>query len=205
MSVDQAIRLCVDVNRRGCTNNSCLAGPSGEKGEKNQVGRRYFSRHEITALVSGPGNMAVYRHILVIPPTAKVLPPKNEKSPTATTLQPFCITAEKIPPYLGFTASAKKVPPTLGTTKKCRQLSIPPEEYRQLSIPPKRNRQHWIPPKRYRRHWISPKKYRRYWIPPKRYRRHWIPPKKYRLIFSCSFFVLCSFWFLGFLCGRTSL
>ena len=28
----------------------------------------------------------VYRHILVIPPTAKVLPPKNEKPPTAKTL-----------------------------------------------------------------------------------------------------------------------
>ena len=28
-----------------------------------QGGRRYFSRREITALVGGPGNMAVYRHI----------------------------------------------------------------------------------------------------------------------------------------------
>ena len=43
-----------------------------------QGGRRYFSRREITALVGGPRNMAVYRHILLIPPTAKVLPPKNE-------------------------------------------------------------------------------------------------------------------------------
>ena len=32
-----------------------------------------FSSREITALVGGPGNMAVYRHILVIPPTAKVV------------------------------------------------------------------------------------------------------------------------------------
>ena len=62
-----------------------------------QSGRRYFSRREITALVGGPVNIAVYRHILVIPPTAKVLPPKNEKPPTAKTLPPCCITAEKIP------------------------------------------------------------------------------------------------------------
>ena len=33
----------------------------------NQGGCRYFSRREITALVGGPGNMAVYRHSLVIP------------------------------------------------------------------------------------------------------------------------------------------
>ena len=88
-----------------------------------QSGRRYFSRREITALVGGPGNMAVYHHILVIPPTAKVLPWKNEKPPTAKTVPPYCIiAAEKTPPYYGFTASAKKVPPTLDTAKKYRQL-----------------------------------------------------------------------------------
>ena len=99
------------------------------------------------------------------------------------------------------------VPPTLDTVKKYRQLSIPPKEYRQLSIPPKRYRQHCIPPKRYRRHWISPKRYRRYWIPPKRYRVRRILPKTYRLFFSCSFFVLCSLFFLVLrvLFGRTSL
>ena len=43
--------------------------------------------------------MAVYRHILVIPPPPKSLPPKNEKLPTA----------EKLPPYFGFTASAEVV------------------------------------------------------------------------------------------------
>ena len=101
-----------------------------------QGGRRDFSRREITALVGSPGNMAVYRHLLVIPPTAKVLTPKNEKPPTAKTLPLYSITAEKIPPYFGFTASAKKVPPTLDTAEKYRQLSIPPKEYRQLSIPP---------------------------------------------------------------------
>ena len=136
--------------------------------------------------------MVVYRHVLVIPPTAKVLPP-------------YCITAEKILPYFGFTAFAKKIPPTLDTATKYRQLSIPPKEYRQLLIPPTRYRQHWIPPKRYRRHWTSPKRYRPYWILSKRYRVHRIPPKKYRFFFSCSFFVLCSFWFFGFLFGITSL
>ena len=49
-----------------------------ELDKKKQCGRRYLYRREITALVGGPGNMAVYRHILVIPATAKVLPPKNE-------------------------------------------------------------------------------------------------------------------------------
>ena len=60
-----------------------------------------------------------------LPP--KSLPPKSEKPPTAKTLPPYCITADKIPPHFGTTASAKK---------HC-QLSIPPKEYRQLSIPPK--------------------------------------------------------------------
>ena len=124
--------------------------------------------------------MAVYRHILVIPPTAKVLPPKNEKLSTAKKLPPYCITTERIPPYFGFTASAKKVPRTLDTAKKYRQLSKPPKEYRQLSIQPKLYRQHWISPKRYRRHWRPPKTF---------------PPmldtaQKNRHFFSCSFFVL---------------
>ena len=38
-----------------------LVQPAG----KMQRGRQYFSRREITALVGGPGNMAVYRHTLV--------------------------------------------------------------------------------------------------------------------------------------------
>ena len=107
-------------------------------GQNKQGGRRYFSRREIAALVGGPGNMAVYRHILVIPPTAKVLPPKNEKPPTAKTSPPYCITAEKntaifwfyrfrqkstanpryrqkVPPTLN---AAKRVPPTLDTAQK---------------------------------------------------------------------------------------
>ena len=45
-----------------------------------QGGRRYFSRREITALVGGPGNMEVYRHILVIPPTAKVVTAEKRKT-----------------------------------------------------------------------------------------------------------------------------
>ena len=39
----------------------------------------------------------------------------------------------------------------------------------------------------------------------KSYRVHGISPRMYRLFFSCSFFVLCSFWFFGILFGRTSL
>ena len=43
--------------------------------------------------------MAVYRHILFLPPPLKSLPPKNEKPPTA----------EKLPLYFGFTAPAEVV------------------------------------------------------------------------------------------------
>ena len=108
----------------------------------------------------------------------------------------------KIPPYFGSTASAK----TSTANSRYRQ------KVRQLSIPLKRYHQRWIPPKRYRRHWISPKRYRRYWIPPRRYRVHaqnvactLDTAQKLPASLSCSFFVLCSFWFLGFLFGRTSL
>ena len=45
-----------------------------------QGGRRYFSRREITALAGGPGNMAVYRHILVLPPTPKVVTAEKRKT-----------------------------------------------------------------------------------------------------------------------------
>ena len=170
-----------------------------EEPHSNQGGRRYFSRREITAPVGGPGNMAVYRHVLVLPSTAKVLPPKNKKKRLPPEHYRRRNTAIFCFYRFRHESTAKSrycqiVPPTLNTAK----------EYRQLSIPPKRFRQHWIPPKRYRRHWISPKRYRRCWIPPKRYRVHWIPPKKYRL-FLCSFFVFCSFWLLGFFFGKTSL
>ena len=76
-------------------------------------GRRYFSRREIIALVGGPGNVAVYRHILVISSTAKVVTAEIRKTAYRQN-----ITAEKIPPYFGFTASAKKIPPTLDTAKR---------------------------------------------------------------------------------------
>ena len=46
---------------------------------------------------SGSGNMAVYRHILVLPPPPESLPPKNENPPTAEILSPYCITAETLP------------------------------------------------------------------------------------------------------------
>ena len=61
--------------------------------------RPYFSRREITALTSGSGNIAVCRHILVLPPPPKSSPPKNEKPPTA----------EILSQYFGFTASADVV------------------------------------------------------------------------------------------------
>ena len=152
-----------------------------------QGGRWYFPPREITALVGGPGNMAVYHHILVIPPTA-VLHYRRQNA-AMFWFYHFC----------------QKKTPNLDTAKTYRQLSIPPKDYRQLSIPPKRYRQHWIPPKRYRRHFIPPKRYRRYWIPPETYRLHWIPPKTYRLFVLCLLFVLCFFWFFWFLFGRTSL
>ena len=47
----------------------------------------------------GGSDIAVYRHILVLPPPPKSCPPKNEKLPTA----------EKLPLYFGFTASAEVV------------------------------------------------------------------------------------------------
>ena len=84
--------------------------------------------------------MAVYRQGLVIPPTAKVLPPKTEKPLTAKSLPP-----KKTRHTLFLLRPPKKIPPTIDTAKMYRQLSIPPTEERQLSIPPKRYRQHWIP------------------------------------------------------------
>ena len=96
-----------------------------------QGGRRFFSRRENTALVGGPGNMAVYRHILVVPPTAKTLPPyciTAEKRKTAyrQKLPPCCITAEKIPPCFGFTASAKVVTAKDEETANRLKMRIPP-------------------------------------------------------------------------------
>ena len=139
--------------------------------------------------------MAVYRHILVILPTARVVTAEKRKTAYRQNIAAVLLYRRKNIAIFGFYRFRQKIPPTLDTAKKYRQLSIPPKEYRQLSIPPKR----------YRRRWIPPKRYHRYLIPPKRYRVHWIPPKKYRLFFSLSFFVLCSFWFFGFLFGRTSL
>ena len=96
--------------------------------------------------------MAVYRNILVIPPTAEVLTPKNEKPPATKTLPPYCITAEKIPPYLGFTASAKKStansryrqnePPTLNTPKR-----VPPTLDTAQKVPPTPDTAQKVPPK----------------------------------------------------------
>ena len=157
-----------------------------------QGGRRYFSRREINALVGGPGNMAVYRHILVIPPTAKVVTAKKRQTAYHQNSTAVLHYRRNNTATFWF--------------YRFRQKSTANSRFRRKEPPTlKRYRPHWIPPKRYRRHWVSPKRYRRYWIPPKRYSVHWIPPKKYRRFFSCSFFVLCSFWFFGLLFGRTSL
>ena len=43
-------------------------------------GRRYFPRREITALVGGPGNMAVNRHVLVLTSTTKVVTAAKRKT-----------------------------------------------------------------------------------------------------------------------------
>ena len=100
---------------------------------KNQGGRRYFSRREITALVGGPGNMAVEvnRHILVITPTAKVLPPKNEKLRTAKTYRRIALRPKKCPHTFVFSASANQVPATLDTAKM-----VPPTLDIAQKVPP---------------------------------------------------------------------
>ena len=50
-----------------------------------------------------------YRHVgFPLPP--KSLPPKSEKPLTAKKLPPFCITAEKIPPYFGLPLPPKSLP-----------------------------------------------------------------------------------------------
>ena len=92
-------------------------------------GRRCFSRREITALVGGPGNMAVYRHILVIPPTAKVLPPKNRLPPKQ--YRRIALPPKKSRHILVYRFRQKSTAnSTVDTAKTYRQLSIPPKEYR---------------------------------------------------------------------------
>ena len=59
---------------------------------------------------------------MVLPLPPKSLPPKNEKPPTAKKLLPYCITAEKIPPFFCFTASAKVV--TAKNEKTANRLKI---------------------------------------------------------------------------------
>ena len=168
--------------------------PDMARDHKNQGGRRCFSPREITTLVGGPGNMAIYRHILVIPPTAEKVTVEKRKIAYRQNITAVLYYRQRIQSYLGFTASAKKVPPTLNTAKR-----VPPTLDTAQKVLPTLEAAEKVP-----RTLISPKRYRRYWIPPKRYRVHWIPPKRYRLFFSCSFFVLCSFWLFGFLFGRNS-
>ena len=105
--------------------------------------------------------MAVYRQILVIQPTAQVLPAKNEKPPTAKTLPPYCIAAKQIPPCFGFTAfvtkstansryrqnvrptfnAAKRIPPTLDTAQK-----VPPRLDTTQKVPPTLDIAQTVPP-----------------------------------------------------------
>ena len=47
--------------------------------EKHRGDRPYFARRESTAPVGGPGNIADYRDILVIPPIAKVVVAEKRK------------------------------------------------------------------------------------------------------------------------------
>ena len=78
----------------------------------------------------GPGNMAVYRHILVIRPTAKVchMTVTIEKRKTAYRQNNTAVLRyhQKTPPYFGFTASVKKIPPSCVTTKKHRHVLVLP-------------------------------------------------------------------------------
>ena len=97
----------------------------------------------MTAMVDDPGNMAVYRRMLVIWRfTAKVLPPKNENRLPPKHYRRIALPPKKYRHTLVLPLPPKQVPSTLDTAKKYRQLSIPAKEYRQLSIPPKRYRQH---------------------------------------------------------------
>ena len=93
-----------------------------------QGGRRYFSRREINALVGGPGNMAVYRHILVIPPRAKVVTAEPLKTAYRQSITAALHYRRINSPIFWFyrfreknTANSRyrqKVPPTLNTAKR---------------------------------------------------------------------------------------
>ena len=121
-----------------------------------QGGRRYFSRREITALVGGPGNMAAYRHILVIPPTAKVVTVEKRKTAyhqnitsvlhyrRKNTAIYFVLPLppkkyrRKVPPALN---TAKRVPPTLDTAQK-----VPPTLDTAQKVPPILDAAQKVPP-----------------------------------------------------------
>ena len=83
--------------------------------------RRYFSRHEIAALVGGPGNMAVYRHVLVISSTTKQSRyrrrAKNRLPPNITAVLHY---RRKNDDIFWFYRFRHPPPPTLDTDKKHR-------------------------------------------------------------------------------------
>ena len=138
--------------------------------------------------MGGHGDMADYHHILVITLTVLGLPPKNENRLPPKHYRGIALLPKNTALFL-FHRFRQKVRPTLNIAKKVPIL----DTAQKLSPTPDTAQK------------VPPKRHRRYWIPPKRYRVQWIPPKKYRLFSSCSFFVLCSFWFFGFFFCRTSL
>ena len=64
-----------------------------------------------------------------LPP--KSLPPKNEKPPTAKTLPPYCITAEKTTAIFWFYRFRRR------RYRQKRENGQPPRNYRRVAIPPR--------------------------------------------------------------------
>ena len=73
-----------------------------------------------------------YRHILVIPPTANVLPPKNENRPPPKHYHRIALPPKKYRHILVYRFRHKS------TANPRYRQEVPPKEYRQLSIPLKR-------------------------------------------------------------------
>ena len=164
----------------------------------------FFPAVKLPPWWGGPHNMEGHRYIFVIPPTVKCLPPKIEKPPTAKTYRHIALlpkntgiflfhrfrqkrTAnsrhrQRRPPILN---TAQKVPPTLDTTRKLQTLDTGQK------VPPTVDIAQKVPPILDTARTVT--------------RTLDTAQKTYLLLFSCSFFVLGSFWFIGFLFGKTSL
>ena len=115
---------------------------------KNQGGRRCFSRREITALAGGPGNVVVSRHILVIPPTAKVVTAEKRKTAYRQNITAVVHCRLKNTAIFGFTASAKKIPPTLDTAMPTLNTAnrVPPTLDTAQKVPPTLDTTQKVPP-----------------------------------------------------------